>query len=719
MLVGRKGTMRTPRRLKLGLLLAFLGLLVLTQGTYRPSNVFAQDESADTAQASGEESGGEATNEEPPPPPPDTKKPDLQRPVEQPNRDNYFAAVDANGVVVNYWLPLAFDDRDGQVPVDCQPIPGTLFPLGKSVVTCRAWDAAGNMDEMIINIFVTDQTAPVIDGGTNVEVTAIDPSGANVEFGVPNAWDNVDGQIAISCDAASGAFFPVGTTIVTCWAQDGAGNAATPVSFSVTVYAPAPTEPPTEEPTQAATETPTPDPTETATEVPATGTPATESPETKTPTATKTPKPGTTPTEEPSKEPTQEPTKPSDPGTPTDNPTKTPTKTPSDPTDRPTTTPTEKPNQPTTPEPNPTVTTPEPTPTHTGPEQLELPWPPPEGFVIVVDGGPLDGLAPIWNNLDFPISQEYGHTEFSIANSSWYTYGLAYGMDGHEHPGLDIGMPRGTPLYSPVDGTVKIAGGTPYYTFYGNGEPGVGELLIETKEGHEVILGHMGRITVKEGDKVKVGQFVGLSGGDNGDHLHLETRELQPLGSLKMVDPRKSFLIDYLKEAAQKANDKKAAASKTENTATGEARFRPLDQSLELVGVVGEAPSNNDEKYAQITVRRVSCPVDQDGDIVAACGDAVKTGTAFTVYNPTNHGKTRSTNENGVATFGPRAGQNAITGDDGTGQFTGAYVSCQDDDTGRVLFDGIIETSSVSVETEPGEHITCSWYDLSWLPSGN
>jgi hypothetical protein len=123
-------------------------------------------------------------------------------------------------------------------------------------------------------------------------------------------------------------------------------------------------------------------------------------------------------------------------------------------------------------------------------------------------------------------------------------------------------------------------------------------------------------------------------------------------------------------------------------------------------------------KYAKITVRRVACPVDETGDIVASCGEDVMTGVTFTVYNPTNHGKARSTDGSGEATFGPRAGQNAISGDDETSSFTGAYVSCRDDDSGRVLFDGMIDNPTVTIDTEAGENITCNWYDLSWMPSG-
>lgn len=177
---------------------------------------------------------------------------------------------------------------------------------------------------------------------------------------------------------------------------------------------------------------------------------------------------------------------------------------------------------------------------------LPLPWPPPGNFVLVTDGGPLGRLALIWANREFPISQEFGHTAFSVSQPFMYRYGIAYGLDGFEHTGLDIGMPAGTWLYSPVEGTVKTSGGTPYFTHYGNGEVGVGELLIETDTGDEVVLGHMGAIAVRVGERVKVGQFVGLSGGFNGDHLHLETRELQAGGGYRIVDPRRSFLVEAL-----------------------------------------------------------------------------------------------------------------------------------------------------------------------------
>jgi murein DD-endopeptidase MepM/ murein hydrolase activator NlpD len=74
-------------------------------------------------------------------------------------------------------------------------------------------------------------------------------------------------------------------------------------------------------------------------------------------------------------------------------------------------------------------------------------------------------------------------------------------------------------------------------------------LMIETDDGNQLILGHMGLIAVVYGQRVEIGQYVGLSGGYNGDHLHLETRELAPWGGYRAVDPRRSFVVDHLTAA--------------------------------------------------------------------------------------------------------------------------------------------------------------------------
>ncbi len=367
-----------------------------------------------------------------------------------------------------------------------------VAPLAPLSVSAQETGATPVVDAVVVSE-PADMVAPVFEVPASPVVAAVDASGASVLYTVPVATDAVDGVVPVSCDVLPGAWFPVGTTWVTCGAQDNAGNVAS-VQFSVTVnpLPPTPTPlPPTPEPVIVEEPTATTEPTAVPTEPPP-PTATREAP------ATATPPPVTV--EEEAVIEIEEPVVAEE---------ATPVATPVAPA-------------------------------------LALPWPLPGDFVLNADGGPVGPLATIWGGLDFPLSQEFGHTDFSVSNPSMYSYGTEYGLDGLQHPGLDVGMPAGTWLYSPVEGTVKIAGGTPYFTFYGNGRLGVGELLIRTDAGDEVVLGHMGAISVQAGQRVTVGQFVGLSGGENGDHLHLEAREWQSTGGFLIVDPRDSFLIDFL-----------------------------------------------------------------------------------------------------------------------------------------------------------------------------
>ncbi len=143
-------------------------------------------------------------------------------------------AVDATGAIVTYLLPVATDDIDGPLAVTCDFPPSSLFPLGNTIVTCGATDAAGNHAAITFTITVIDETPPVFDLPSDITVAAVDASGAVVNYAIPTAYDNVDGALAVNCDSPTGILFPLGTTLVTCSAQDTSGNPAA-VSFNVTV----------------------------------------------------------------------------------------------------------------------------------------------------------------------------------------------------------------------------------------------------------------------------------------------------------------------------------------------------------------------------------------------------------------------------------------------------------------------------------------------------
>jgi hypothetical protein len=50
----------------------------------------------------------------------------------------------AGPTTVRYRLPTARDAVDGNVPVKCTPAAGSRFKLGRTTVSCEAWDSSGN-----------------------------------------------------------------------------------------------------------------------------------------------------------------------------------------------------------------------------------------------------------------------------------------------------------------------------------------------------------------------------------------------------------------------------------------------------------------------------------------------------------------------------------------------------------------------------------------------
>ncbi len=86
------------------------------------------------------------------------------------------------------------------------------------------------------------------------------------------------------------------------------------------------------------------------------------------------------------------------------------------------------------------------------------------------------------------------------------------------HPGIDIGVPSGTPIRAAGTGVVAIAG---WVSGYGN------YTCINHGGGFSTCYGHQSRIEVSVGQHVAQGQVIGLSGCTGlcfGPHLHFEVR---------------------------------------------------------------------------------------------------------------------------------------------------------------------------------------------------
>lgn len=92
------------------------------------------------------------------------------------------------------------------------------------------------------------------------------------------------------------------------------------------------------------------------------------------------------------------------------------------------------------------------------------------------------------------------------------------GKTSSPHLGLDFRVPSGTPVAAMNDGTVLLA--RPLY-FEGN------FVVLDHGQGLLTLYLHLSEFKVKEGDRVKRGQVVGLSGGTGratGPHLHVAVR---------------------------------------------------------------------------------------------------------------------------------------------------------------------------------------------------
>ncbi|WP_346619077.1 endo-1,4-beta-xylanase [Blastococcus montanus] len=83
-----------------------------------------------------------------------------------------------------------------------------------------------------------DVLPPRIAGQDDVAATSTGVDGARVTYPTPEAGDTRDGAVTPVCTPPSGSQFPIGTTEVTCTAEDAAGNDATPVTFDVVVTPP-------------------------------------------------------------------------------------------------------------------------------------------------------------------------------------------------------------------------------------------------------------------------------------------------------------------------------------------------------------------------------------------------------------------------------------------------------------------------------------------------
>lgn len=110
---------------------------------------------------------------------------------------------------------------------------------------------------------------------------------------------------------------------------------------------------------------------------------------------------------------------------------------------------------------------------------------------------------------------------------------IRYGV----HMGTDFGLPQGTPLRATVEGSIRIYNGI---------KDGWG-IDINRADGLVVRNWHISEFRVSNGDRVKPGDIIGLTGGakghpgagnSTGAHLHWEIRTNTNFSQTGWLDPR-------------------------------------------------------------------------------------------------------------------------------------------------------------------------------------
>ncbi len=117
-----------------------------------------------------------------------------------------------------------------------------------------------------------------------------------------------------------------------------------------------------------------------------------------------------------------------------------------------------------------------------------------------------------------PIAEAHFTTEFNIRypmEKFSFNQGFSY-----FHPGIDLGYPVGTPVFSIANGSIET---TEYGRFgYGN------SIVVAHKDGLKSRYAHLSRIDVRPGDSITTDMQIGLvgnTGRSTGPHLHLEVRK--------------------------------------------------------------------------------------------------------------------------------------------------------------------------------------------------
>jgi murein DD-endopeptidase MepM/ murein hydrolase activator NlpD len=115
-----------------------------------------------------------------------------------------------------------------------------------------------------------------------------------------------------------------------------------------------------------------------------------------------------------------------------------------------------------------------------------------------------------------PLSRRPEITQWPLAVRGFVTQ--TAGLGGRSHPGLDIAVASNSEVRAAGDGIVYVAGEHEVYGRY---------VVIDHGGGYVSVYGHANKLLVQQGDIVKAGQKIALTGStgrSTAPHLHFEVR---------------------------------------------------------------------------------------------------------------------------------------------------------------------------------------------------
>lgn len=153
------------------------------------------------------------------------------------------------------------------------------------------------------------------------------------------------------------------------------------------------------------------------------------------------------------------------------------------------------------------------------------------GQFLMVPGGTKPYVARVVTAYSGPVPANAAR---GTGNFGWPVSGRITQKWWTRHPGIDVGAPKGTPVYAADAGYVTFAGWDRERVSYGN------MILINHGNNYVTRYAHLSALIVGAGDSVKKGQLiarVGSTGNSTGPHLHFEIIRggvrLNPFGYLR------------------------------------------------------------------------------------------------------------------------------------------------------------------------------------------